>query len=103
MADKLKISLQSYNNKELGKTTFNDIERLAIKSMVAEIKPDITIDELLTKIPNKYELAIVSGKIAKKEFAKGKQKSEIMDEVFKDIMDDEVEVVREINEENMGN
>jgi transcriptional regulator, putative len=46
MADKLKISLQSYNNKELGKTTFNDIERLAIKSMVAEIKPDITIDEL---------------------------------------------------------
>ena len=46
MADKLKISLQSYNNKELGKTPFNDKERLAIKSMVAEIKPDITIDEL---------------------------------------------------------
>ena len=66
-------------------------------------KEKITIDELLTKIPNKYELAIVSGKIAKKEFAKGKQKSEIMDEVFKDIMDDEVEVVREINEENTRN
>ncbi len=46
MANKLKISLQSYNNKELGKTPFNDKERLAIKSMVAEIKPDITIDEL---------------------------------------------------------
>ena len=46
MADKLKISLQSYNNKELGKTPFNDEGRLAIKSMVAEIKPDITIDEL---------------------------------------------------------
>ena len=46
MADKLKISLQSYNNKELGKTPFNDKERLAIKSMVAEIKSDITIDEL---------------------------------------------------------
>ena len=46
MADKLGISLQSYNNKELGKTLFNDKERLAIKSMVAEIKPDITIDEL---------------------------------------------------------
>ena len=46
MADKLKISLQSYNNKELSKTPFNDKERLAIKSMVAEIKPDITIDEL---------------------------------------------------------
>ena len=46
MADKLKISLQSYNNKELGKTPFNDKERLAIKSMVAEVKSDITIDEL---------------------------------------------------------
>ena len=46
MADKLKISLQSYNNKELGKTPFNDKERLAIKSIVAEIKSDITIDEL---------------------------------------------------------
>lgn len=46
MADKLKISLQSYNNKETKKTAFNDKERLAIKSMVAEIKPDITIDEL---------------------------------------------------------
>ena len=46
MANKLKISLQSYNNKELGKTPFNDKERLAIKSMVAEIKSDITIDEL---------------------------------------------------------
>lgn len=46
IADKLNISLQSYNNKELGKTPFNDKERLAIKSMVAEIKQDITIDEL---------------------------------------------------------
>lgn len=46
MADKLNISLQSYNNKETKKTSFNDKERLAIKSMVAEIKPDITIDEL---------------------------------------------------------
>ena len=66
-------------------------------------KEKITIDELLTKIPNKYELAIVSGKIEKKEFAKGKQKSEIMDEVFKDIMDDEVEVIREIDEEHTEN
>lgn len=46
MAEKLNISLQSYNNKETGKNAFNDRERLAIKSMVAEIKPDITIDEL---------------------------------------------------------
>ena len=35
-------------------------------------KEKITIDELLTKVSNKYELAIISGKIAKKEFAKGK-------------------------------
>ena len=46
MADQLSISLQSYNNKEFGKTPFNDKERLLIKSMVTKIKPDITIDEL---------------------------------------------------------
>lgn len=46
MADKLKISLQSYNNKETGKTPFNDKERLKIKAMVSKIKSDITIDEL---------------------------------------------------------
>ena len=63
-------------------------------------KEKITIDKLLTKVPNKYELAIISGKIAKKEFAKGKSKSEIMDEVFKDIMEDEVVIIREKNEEN---
>ena len=63
-------------------------------------KEKITIDELLTQVPNKYELAIISGKIAKKEFAKGKSKSEIMDEVFKDIMDDDVVIIREKNEEN---
>lgn len=46
MADKLDISLQSYNNKETGKTPFNDKEKQEIKSIVKEIKPDITIDEL---------------------------------------------------------
>lgn len=46
MADKLDISLQSYNNKETGKTPFNDKEKRAIKTLVTEIKPDITIDEL---------------------------------------------------------
>ncbi|HEM4990629.1 TPA: transcriptional regulator [Streptococcus suis] len=46
MADKLDISLQSYNNKETGKTPFNDRERLIIREQVREIKPDITIDEL---------------------------------------------------------
>ncbi|CYU95620.1 helix-turn-helix transcriptional regulator [Streptococcus suis] len=46
MADKLDISLQSYNNKETGKTPFNDKEKKVIKTIVAEVKPDITIDEL---------------------------------------------------------
>lgn len=46
MAKELNISVQSYNNKETGKTAFNDKEKLAIKSLVAEIKSDITIDEL---------------------------------------------------------
>lgn len=46
MADKLNISLQSYNNKETKKTPFNDKEKRVIKSMVAEIEPDITIDKL---------------------------------------------------------
>ena len=55
-------------------------------------KDKITIDDLLTKIPNKYELAIVAGKVAKKEFIKGHDKFRIMDNVFRDIMDDEIEV-----------
>ena len=46
MADKLEISLRSYNNKETGKTTFNDKEKKKIKSIVTDVKPDITIDEL---------------------------------------------------------
>ncbi|MCK1165199.1 helix-turn-helix domain-containing protein [Streptococcus uberis] len=46
LGNKLGITKQSYNNKETGKTAFTDKERLAIKSLVMEIKPDITIDEL---------------------------------------------------------
>ena len=49
-------------------------------------KDKITIDDLLSKIPNKYELAIVAGKVAKKEFVKGHDKFKIMDNVFEDIM-----------------
>ena len=54
-------------------------------------KDKITIDDLLSKIPNKYELAIVAGKVAKKEFIKGNYKFKRMDNVFEDIMNDEVE------------
>ena len=46
MAKELNISVQSYNNKETGKTAFNDREKLAIKTMISELKSDITIDEL---------------------------------------------------------
>lgn len=55
-------------------------------------KEKITIDDLLSKIPNKYELAIVAGKVAKKEFMKGNEKFKIMDNVFEDIINDEIEV-----------
>ena len=55
-------------------------------------KEKITFDDLLTKIPNKYELAIVAGKVAKKEFMKGNEKFMIMDNVFEDIMNDEIEI-----------
>lgn len=46
MADKLGITKQAYNLKELGKSQFKDRERLIIRDLVREIKPDITIDEL---------------------------------------------------------
>ncbi len=55
-------------------------------------KEKITFDDLLSKIPNKYELAIVAGKVAKKEFMKGNEKFMIMDNVFEDIMNDEIEI-----------
>ena len=55
-------------------------------------KEKITVDDLLTKIPNKYELAIVAGKVAKDGFIKGYDNYKIMDNVFKDIMEDEIEI-----------
>ena len=55
-------------------------------------KEKITVDDLLTKIPNKYDLAIVAGKVAKEEFLKGYDKFKIMDNVFENIMNDEIEI-----------
>lgn len=49
-------------------------------------KEEVTIDELLEKIPNKYELAIIAGKLAREEFLNNRPKREIMDEVFKRIL-----------------
>ncbi len=53
-------------------------------------KEKITIDELLTKIPNKYELAIVAGQAAREEFIAGEVKYKIMDIVFDEIMKEEI-------------
>ena len=55
-------------------------------------KRNITVDELLGKIPNKYELAIVAGKAARELFLKGEEKSKIMDEVFEDILNDKIKI-----------
>lgn len=55
-------------------------------------KEKITVYDLLTKIPNKYELAIVAGKVAKEEFLKGYDKFKIMDNVFENIINDEIEI-----------
>ena len=55
-------------------------------------KRNITVDELLKKIPNKYELAIVAGKEARDLFLKGEEKSKIMDEVFEDILNDKIKI-----------
>ena len=49
-----------------------------------------TIDALLTKIRNKNELAIVAGRAAREEFIDGVEKYKIMDNVFEEIMNDEI-------------
>lgn len=45
---------------------------------------------MLTKIPNKYELAIVAGRVMREEFIDGVEKYKIMDNVFEEIMNDEI-------------
>lgn len=52
----------------------------------------ITVDELINKVPNKYELAIACGKIAREKLIEGMQKSEVMDVVFEEIMKDEIKI-----------
>lgn len=42
----LNLSAQSISNKERGITSFTDEEKLKIRALVSEIKPDITIDEI---------------------------------------------------------
>ena len=55
-------------------------------------RKQITVDELLYKIPNKYELAIVAGNAARDLFLQGEEKSKIMDKVFEDILSDKIKI-----------
>lgn len=47
MADILKISIQSYRNKEKGKTPFKDSEKIIIKDIInANGFPELNIDDI---------------------------------------------------------
>ncbi|MDO4902615.1 MAG: transcriptional regulator [bacterium] len=46
LAMKLNISKQAYHNKEIGRTEFNDSEKLAIKNLLICEFPEITIDDI---------------------------------------------------------
>lgn len=52
-------------------------------------KESIKIDKLLEKYPNKYELAIICGKLARSRFLEGVPKHKIMESVFQEITDKE--------------
>lgn len=46
IATKLDISSQSYSNKENGKTSFNDREKIMLKEIFNEIDKSLTIDTI---------------------------------------------------------
>ena len=46
MAEKLGITLTSYRNKENGKTTWKDSERVKIKEMLMPYFPGLQIDDI---------------------------------------------------------
>lgn len=52
-------------------------------------KKEITVDKLLEKVPNKYELAIIAGRMAREDLLKGVPKHKIMDDVFDEILKEE--------------
>ena len=56
-------------------------------------KDRISVDELLKVIPNKYELAILAGIAARKEFVEGVEKYKILDNVFEEILEGKVKIV----------
>ena len=56
-------------------------------------KDRISVDELLQVIPNKYELTILAGRAARKEFVEGVEKYKILDNVFEEILEGKVKIV----------
>lgn len=53
---------------------------------------EITIDELLEKIQNKYELAIIAGKMARKElYENHTPKKDVINNVFSKIINEDLE------------
>lgn len=42
----LKISVQSYSNKENGNRNFNDQEKIKLKALFQQIDSDLTIDKI---------------------------------------------------------
>lgn len=46
MARRLSISVQSYRNKEKGRVSFRDTEKIKIKEMLEPIIQDIKIDDI---------------------------------------------------------
>lgn len=55
-------------------------------------KHKITVDELVNKFPNKYELAIACGKLARIKLQNGVAKSKVMDIVFEELMEDKIKI-----------
>ncbi|MGK0719115.1 helix-turn-helix transcriptional regulator [Streptococcus uberis] len=46
LGKKLGISKQSYHNKETGKTSFSDSEKLKFKTLIQPLFPEITLEEI---------------------------------------------------------
>lgn len=46
VAEYLSISTQSYSNKENGKRTFNDNEKVKLKILFNQVDPNLTIDKI---------------------------------------------------------
>lgn len=52
------------------------------------MKEPVTVDQLLQKVPNKYELSIIAGKKARQVFLEGVAKNKIIPTVFDEIMEE---------------